>query len=156
MRIRVALLSGAVVALAGTAQAQTQTPPPAYKANCQVCHQADAGGLPGQFPRLKGRVGDLATTPDGRKYLAKVVVHGLSGKISVDGKTILGVMPAYGSLSDADLSATLTYLASLPSNAKKKPAPFTAAEIKAIRTPRMTGSDLKAERERLATGNLMP
>jgi mono/diheme cytochrome c family protein len=154
MRFGVALLSVAVIAVSTTAQAQTA--PAAYKANCQVCHQADAGGLPGQFPRLKGRAGDLASTPDGRKYLAKVVVHGLSGKISVDGKSILGVMPPYGSLSDADLAATLTYLAGLPSNAKKKPAPFTAAEIKAVRTPRMTGSDVKAERERLAAGNLMP
>ena len=112
-----------VLAAAAPAGAGAQVPA-AWKANCQVCHQADGAGLPGQFPRLKGRVGPIAATPEGRAWLAAVVLNGLAGKLVVDGRTIVGVMPGFARLSDGDLAAALNHVAG---KGAVKPADIAAA-----------------------------
>jgi mono/diheme cytochrome c family protein len=119
---------GAVLlGMAGTASTtQAQAPDRAYAVHCQSCHKADGSGTPGMFPRLSGRLDQVARTPEGRKWLAAVVLHGQSGAITVDGKPIRAAMPGYKRLSDGDLAASL--------NASVKGAkPFTAAEIAAVR-----------------------
>ena len=44
-----------------------------FETNCQVCHQAGGVGVTGAFPRLAGRVSVIASSPDGRKFLSKLV-----------------------------------------------------------------------------------
>jgi len=146
------LLAAALAAAAGPALAQTA--PPAYRANCQSCHQADGRGLPGQFPRLNGRANQIAASPEGRKYLMHAVLFGSSGRIVVDGKTIIGVMPAFDRLSDADLAQVLTYVSRLGGG--KPPAAFTSAEVKAARAEQLTSSAVSANRARLLEAKQIP
>ena len=148
---RVALLLAGLVA--GAAPAAVQMPK-AYGANCQVCHRADGSGLPGQFPRLAGRVGPIASTPAGRAYLVDLVLTGMGGKIMVDDRPIMGFMPAYARLPDADLAAILTYAAALGGGAAK---PFTVAEIAAGRARKpASASKTKAARDVLAAAGKIP
>lgn len=123
-------------------------PPAAWVNNCQVCHQADGAGLPGQFPRLKGRAAAMAATPQGRTYLAGTVVHGAAGRIVVDGKPIVGVMPGFATLPDAGIAAALNH-AIAGGNA----APFKPAEIAAAR--KTTPADVKAARAALVAAGVI-
>jgi mono/diheme cytochrome c family protein len=115
---------------ASAAQANT-----IFDANCAVCHQKEGVGVPGQFPRLAGRVGAIAATEVGRRYLVEVVSFGMAGRVEVDGVAIMGVMPPMGMLSDDDIAAVLNYLIGLegPGKGKAKPARMTATEVKAVR-----------------------
>lgn len=64
-----------------------------FETNCAACHQATGAGLPPNFPSLIGS--KVATGP----ALAHIQ-HTIKGK---------GLMPPFGSLSDAELAAVLTY-----------------------------------------------
>lgn len=148
------LMAAAVAAFAGPALAAPAAAPAAYRSNCQGCHQAEAQGLPGQFPRLNRRAGQIASTPDGRKFLMHAVLFGSSGKIVVDGRTIIGVMPSFARLSDSDLAATLNYVARVGGG--KPPAAFTAAEVKAARADQLSSAAVSANRVRLLEANQIP
>ena len=102
-----------------------------YNTNCAFCHQIAGQGLEGQFPRIAGRVNTIAATPAGRKYLSAVVLYGMSGQITVDGSTIVGLMPSFSVLSDKTLAEILNYV--MQFSKKGKVAAFTAGEIKAQR-----------------------
>lgn len=116
----------------GAASAASAAPGSVYVARCAMCHQSNAQGLAGQFPRLAGRTGEIAATPAGRAYLARVVLHGMYGKIIVDGAALTGMMPGMAAMTDADIAAALNHVVTV-----KKPAravsPFTAAEVAAVR-----------------------
>lgn len=76
-----------------------------YASNCQACHQADAKGIEKAFPPLAGS--DYFANDPSKAIMA--VSHGLSGKITVNGKEYDGVMPKQN-LSDAQTAAVLTYV----------------------------------------------
>lgn len=80
-----------------------------YK-RCAACHLANGAGVPGAFPPLKADVRSLATTAAGRRYLALVVIRGVSGPITVEGKAYRGTMPAQAGLNDAQVAAVLNYV----------------------------------------------
>ena len=49
--------------------------------------------------------------PEGRDYLARLVLYGLQGQITANGKTFNGAMPAWGeTLDDAQLAGALDYV----------------------------------------------
>lgn len=77
-----------------------------YGSVCAACHQAEGQGMPGQFPPLAGS-GEFYGSPEN---MAKIIVHGLSGEISVQGVTYNGVMPGQGALSDYEIAAVGTYV----------------------------------------------
>lgn len=106
-----------------------------FESNCALCHQKGAVGVRGEFPRLAGRIAPIASTDAGRRYLQQVVLFGMAGSIEVDGQTILGVMPAFATLSNNELAAALNYLVQLgPLSLKSRPVtPFTAATLQALR-----------------------
>lgn len=108
-----------------------------YDTNCALCHQKAGAGLAGQFPRLAGRVGEIAARAPGRRYLIEVTLFGMAGQVEVDGSPIIGVMPSFALLSDADLASVLNYVARLdgPTKSKKggKAVSITAADVKAVR-----------------------
>jgi mono/diheme cytochrome c family protein len=127
-----------------------------FSSRCSMCHQPSGAGLPGQFPRLSGRVSQIAASPDGRRYLAFVLLYGIYGPIKVDGKPITGLMPGMGTLSDQDVADVLNHAVALQKPAKPVPA-FTATEIAKIRaTGKKTSSEVAAERGRLAAKGLIP
>lgn len=98
-----------------------------YK-RCAACHLADGSGVPGAFPPLKADVRSLAATAAGRRYLALVVIRGVSGPITVGGKAYRGTMPAQAGLNDAQVAAVLNHVIR---GATAKP--FTPREIAGYR-----------------------
>jgi len=103
---------------------QTTTPHPGegpdgqqlFNAHCVACHQASGKGLPGVFPPLDGSEwvnGDA-------RVLVNIVLHGVTGEISVAGQTYQGAMPSFAKLGDAELAALLSHVRSAWSN--KAPA----------------------------------
>jgi mono/diheme cytochrome c family protein len=138
------------------APARAATGPQNFASHCSMCHQADGAGLPGQFPRLAGRIGPIAASPEGRHYLISVVLTGMYGKIVVDGQPISGLMPSMGMMSDKDVADVLNHVVALKKPAKPVAA-FTAAEVAKIRAEgKRTSSDVGAERTRIDAKKLIP
>lgn len=76
-----------------------------FKQNCVACHQAEGQGIEGAFPPLA-----KSDYIKNHKTLAvEAVVHGLTGKVVVNGKEYNGVMPAW-ELSDEDVANVLTFI----------------------------------------------
>ena len=83
-----------------------------FTANCVPCHQATGKGLPGVFPPLDGSEwvgGDERT-------VVNILLHGVSGELTVMGNTYKGAMPSFQQLSDAELAAVASYVRSEWSN----------------------------------------
>ena len=103
-------LHGPPVVAAATTSTETNTAggPPAgnaaagatvYTSNCAGCHGAAAAGQPGVFPPLANNPVVSASDP---KEIEHIVMYGLTGKITVEGKSFNGQMPAWkGNLSDS-------------------------------------------------------
>lgn len=98
-----------------------------YSTNCSSCHQATGKGQPGVFPPLAG---NPVVTGDPTKVIT-VVKNGLSGKITVNGQTYNGQMPAWkGTLSDSDIAAVVSYIRTSWGN---KGTPVTASQVTAVK-----------------------
>ena len=124
-----------------------------FDTSCAFCHQAGGVGVPGQFPRLAGRAGEIASKPEGKKYLPQVLLNGMSGRISVDGEQILGIMPGFDTMSDDDMAMLLTYLTGLD----HAPVAYTAEDIKTARAQaRISPSDMAARHADLAAQKIVP
>jgi len=114
-----------------------------FNANCVACHQATGKGLPGVFPPLD----DSEWVNGDARVLANIVLHGVTGEISVAGQTYKGAMPTFGQLGDAELAAVLSHVRSAWSNKSAPIKPeLMAAERKASArtTPFAGGDELKA------------
>jgi mono/diheme cytochrome c family protein len=122
-----------------------------FAQNCALCHQAGATGLPGQFPRLAGRVAAISTHAEGRVYLADVLTYGLSGTVKVDDQQIIGLMPPFAVLPADVVADILSYVQTLGDQPKTGTVrPFTEQEITAARA--LGGKsleDVQAERRAL-------
>ncbi|HWX88747.1 MAG TPA: cytochrome c [Rhizomicrobium sp.] len=141
----------AAAILAATAGGANADGAAVFDNSCAFCHQSGGVGVPGQFPRLAGRVGAIAAKPDGKKFLPQILLNGMSGRITVDGEQVLGIMPAFNTLSDDDIASVLSYLTGLD----HAPVIFTADEIKAIRA-QPAPADMMAERARLSAAKIVP
>ncbi|KXV71036.1 MULTISPECIES: cytochrome c [Acetobacter] len=152
LRLLAGVLAAAPV-LAGSAHAASDGLT-VYNTNCSVCHQAGGAGMPGQFPVLKNRIDKIAATPEGKKYLMDVVLNGLHGPIQAGGAAYAGFMPSLKALSDDDIAAVLTYVASLGDTS---PAPtITADDVKAARATPKKGPEVQAERNALNAAHPIP
>ena len=135
----VALVAAAFVSARPNTQGQSRF------AVCAGCHQATGLGLPGAFPPLAGS--EIATAAP--EIPIRIVLLGLQGPLTVKGKRFNGTMPAWGSFSDADIAATLTYVRSQWGNgASAVTAPQVAAVRAALsgRTRPWTGAEIEAMR----------
>jgi mono/diheme cytochrome c family protein len=114
-----------------TATAGTNTTPAVggahvYQTNCSSCHQLSGQGTPGAFPPLAN---NPTVTGDPLKVI-HIVKYGLTGAISVGGKTYNGMMPAWGTqLSDADMASAITYVRSAWGN---QGSAVTAAQVTSV------------------------
>jgi mono/diheme cytochrome c family protein len=80
-----------------------------FSNRCAACHQATGQGLPGAFPPLAGSEFVLGEA----ERVVRIVLHGLSGPVTVKGQAFNGAMPAWADLlSDAEIAAVLTYVRS--------------------------------------------
>lgn len=98
-----------------------------YAANCVACHQASGAGLTGVFPPLAGSEWVLAAD----KVPVNIVLHGITGKLTVKEAAYNGQMPAFkDKLGDAEIAAVLSYVRSNFGNGAGK---IGAAIVKAER-----------------------
>lgn len=154
MRFRVSAMMAALAAVATAAPAEA-TGSATYSSRCSMCHQPNGAGVAGSFPRLNGRVAQIAASREGRALLGKILLYGMYGQVAVDGKTMNGLMPPMGSMSDQDVADVLNYVVALK-KAGKPVAPFTAAEIAKLRTAKMSSAAVGTERNGLAAKGLVP
>jgi mono/diheme cytochrome c family protein len=78
-----------------------------YAQNCATCHGADGQGITGVFPPMT----DSVLIAGDSDKLIRIVLHGLSGPLQVNGDSFDGVMPAFGArLTDRQLAAALSYV----------------------------------------------
>ena len=100
---------------------------------CAACHQADGTGLPGAFPPLA--MSDFLNADP--KRAISFVLHGLSGKITVNSTGYESEMPAFASqLNDDEIAHVLTYVLN---NFNNKGGTITPAEVKAVRAAGANG-----------------
>ncbi|MGC4016539.1 MAG: ThuA domain-containing protein [Luteolibacter sp.] len=118
-----------------------------YMKICVECHQPEGQGVPATFPPLAGSEwvkGDLTT-------MTRIVMGGLTGKVSVVGTTYDSVMPGHFPHSNEELASVISYVryqfGGLREDAVKpadvgaqrakidarKMAPWTVDELKAAR-----------------------
>ncbi|MES2399716.1 MAG: cytochrome c [Pseudomonadota bacterium] len=108
-----------------------------FTANCIACHQTTGKGVPGVFPPLDGSEwvqGDERT-------LVNILLHGVSGKLTVMGNVFNGAMPSFQQLSDPELAAVATYVRGEWSNKATpiKPELFASERKASIRTTPFNG-----------------
>ncbi|CDY75435.1 Methylamine dehydrogenase light chain precursor [Caballeronia glathei] len=123
-----------------------------FDGKCVVCHQAGGKGMDGLAPPLVEYPGKYAGSDDGRKHLGHTLLSGMFGPIKVKDKNYNFKMPAFASLSDAEIADVLNYvvfdLNAQHGNAK----PFDAAEIKALRAAPVDASAVHQRREGVVKG----
>ena len=103
---------------------------------CAACHLPSGAGVPGIYPPLKGNLNKFFASELGREYIAQVVVHGVRGKMQVDGLTYRGAMASViGGLNSQRISALLNELVERFGNAEQKRAAplFTAGHVDAVK-----------------------
>lgn len=85
-----------------------------YNETCVACHQANGEGIENAFPPLAKS--DYLNADKERAI--RIVLHGLSGSITVNGKKFNSVMPAQD-LTDEEIASVLTYVYNRFGNSKK-------------------------------------
>ena len=109
-------------------------------ANCITCHQAKGTGVAGVYPPLA----DSPFVNGPPEILTRIVLHGLSGPLTVHGRTYNGAMPAWRHLPDQQVAAVLTYVRSSFGNGAPAVAVETVAAVRAETSSR-TGPWTAAE-----------
>jgi mono/diheme cytochrome c family protein len=98
-----------------------------FAAKCAACHQATGLGVPGVFPPLAGSEW-VAGEP---QVLSRILLHGVTGELTVKGTAYKGAMPAFNTLTDDELAALMTFIRSEWGN----------------QAPAVTANQVQAERE---------
>jgi putative membrane-bound dehydrogenase-like protein len=73
---------------------------------CAACHQPDGRGQNGLAPPLLDSDWILGSP----QATVRIIMYGLSGAISVNGRSYIGEMPGLGLLDDDQIASVLTYL----------------------------------------------
>jgi len=117
-----------------------------YNTRCMSCHQMGGRGVPGTFPPLTDT--EWVTGDKGR--LIRLLLHGLTGPIEVNGTRYSGVMPPWGgALDDQGIADIATYIRT---NFGNEASPITTEEVTAVRaategrTKPWTAEELKQEK----------
>ncbi len=95
--------------------------------HCMTCHQPSGKGLPPVYPPLTN---SRFVTGDPER-LARILLHGLQGRIRVDGRIYNQAMPAAPYGSDIDLAAVMTYIRQAWDNDAEPVTPEFVARVRA-------------------------
>lgn len=127
--------------------------PREYSNECSICHHGGHGQVH-EFAPIFGRVGRIAQTPAGRRYIIDVLLNGLDGPITAGGAPYDGAMPSFQRLSDEELARILTFVAAqeMPSG----PPGFTAGEIAQARLRKLSPHEVLLERQALDREEPLP
>ncbi len=110
-----------------TKEMQVERGKQVYMQVCFACHMPDGKGLPGVFPPLAGS--DFLQQD--RERAIRIALKGLSGAVTVNGKTFNSIMPPQeGALSDQQIADVLTYVFNSWGNSGDA---FSADQIKSVR-----------------------
>ena len=107
-----------------------------FNTYCISCHQADGKGDGNRYPPL---VESDWVTGD-KKRLIKVILEGLEGPISVNGKSFNDMMPKMDFLSDEDIAKVLTYIRM---NFNENAGAVQEKEVARLRDRLLDGQDKK-------------
>jgi mono/diheme cytochrome c family protein len=137
--ISAAALLAPPIARGQTRAAKTATPvvaaPPAsartgaeiFAVTCASCHQANGEGVPDRYPPLAG---SEWVSGDADRML-RIVLHGLTGEVEVQGEMFTGLMPAWGpNLKDPQVAAVVSYVRDRFGGGAKA---VTAADVQRVR-----------------------
>lgn len=80
-----------------------------FAERCAACHQPGGEGAAGVAPPLRGSVWQRLG-PAAPRYLALVLLNGMTGKLDVDGQEFNGGMPIQSAQSDEELAALATHV----------------------------------------------
>ena len=109
---------------------------------CAACHQANGMGQPGVFPPLAGS----EWVAEDEERIIKIVLHGLSGPITVKGNQYNTVMAPLGSvLKDDQIANVISYVRASWGNNFPEVQPETVAKVRsetAGRTTSWTAAEL--------------
>lgn len=94
--------------------------------HCMSCHQPNGRGLPPIYPPLD----ESEFVTGSPERLARILLHGLQGRIEVHGRSYNQSMPAAPFKSDADYAAIMTYIRQAWDNAAD---PVDAGFVKKVR-----------------------
>lgn len=117
-----------------------------FQNNCAVCHQAEAQGMVGLAPPLKGT--QWAKLNAVRQYVPGVLLVGMHGVLNLDDGTFNGVMPPKNALSDEEIAAVSNYLFSAV-NAQENWQPIPATDITALRLNPPSVANLRVLRKQV-------
>jgi nitrite reductase (NO-forming) len=96
-----------------------------FTTTCQPCHQVNGEGISGIFPPLAKS--DFLNAS--KERAVNIVKNGLSGPVTVNGKTYNGIMPPQN-LNDEQIAAVLTYVYSQWGNSGKTVTKEDAVKVK--------------------------
>jgi nitrite reductase (NO-forming) len=102
----VAVAAKAAASGALTKEDQVKAGQVLFTGTCSVCHQANGQGLPNVFPPL-AKSSLLAAEP---QRIVDIMLHGLSGKVTVNGTEYNSVMPPMTQLTDDEVANIATYV----------------------------------------------
>ena len=104
-----------------------------YTATCAACHLPDGTGNGETYPPLAGS--EWVTGDEAR--LVRVILHGLTGPIDVEGESYSGVMPPWGpTLKDEEIAAVATYVRTAWGNKAPAVSAATVARLRAAHASR--------------------
>jgi nitrite reductase (NO-forming) len=89
-----------------TAEQQTQAGQVLFAGTCSTCHQPNGEGMAGVFPPL-AKSSVLAATP---KRIVDIMLHGLTGPVTVNGKDFNSMMPPQTQLTDDEVANIGTFV----------------------------------------------
>ncbi len=120
-----------------------------FSTHCTACHQPGGVGVPGLAPPLAGTLGERLKIA-GRGYLPRVVTHGMTGPITVNGQRYTGSMPSFAAqMDDEALAAVLNHVVtsfngdSLPEGHQ----PFSPAELAEARAEKLAPHEVRKLRD---------
>ncbi|GBD56894.1 anaerobically induced outer membrane protein [Gluconobacter wancherniae NBRC 103581] len=148
--LAILMVIGFVVAHAWENRAQA---PREYSNECSICHHGGHGQA-SEIAPIFGRVGRIAMTPEGHRYITHVLLYGLNGPILANGEPYNNSMPSFGRLPDSEIARILTFVAAqeMPTGA---PA-FKAADIAEARAHPLSPHDVLLERQQLDQQSPLP
>jgi mono/diheme cytochrome c family protein len=127
-------IAGGQAGAAKTATPVVAAPPASAKTGaeifavtCASCHQANGEGVPDRYPPLAG---SEWVSGDADRML-RIVLHGLTGEVEVQGEMFTGLMPAWGpNLKDPQVAAVVSYVRDRFGGGAKA---VTAADVQRVR-----------------------
>lgn len=133
-----------LMATAGGNAAAADSGEKIFQNSCAMCHQAQAQGMPGLAPPLKGS--QWSKFAAARTYVPGVLLAGMNGSLPMESGNFVGVMPPQNRLSDDDIASVVNYLFG-DVNAVAGWKAISSAEIATLRQATPAVSALKAQRK---------